>query len=241
MTPGTKPSPGENKENLDKRPEETTNHGEQVRHTRNFCETLRREPGGLEPLIQEFHKGTKSKEQLREEFKKKLKSTTPEQRAKMGITMSGTEITDAEIETFLSSTQCFDNQFMSQIESDVRAKEKANEDMISNCLSIAHDEYGDFDETELKKSLKKEENGRLRTFLEIPKYRKTYLKKLPGSQTLKEKTFSDINFDEITRAISKMDSTNPKRGEIQEAWLKIAQVAHPEKNLAEAFSTITHE
>ena len=241
MTPGTRTSPGENKEHLDRRAGETTNHGEQVRYTRNFCENIRKEPGEMKDLIQEFHQKNITKDQLREAFKKKLKSTTPEQRAKMGFTTSGEDLTDAEIEAFLSSTKCFENQFMSQIENDAHAKEKANEDMIDNCLTIAHDEYGDFDETELKKSLKKEDNGRLRTFLEIPKYRKTYIKKIPGSHTLTEKTFSDINFDEITRSISALDATNPKKREIQEAWLKISQVAHPEKNLAEAFSNITHE
>ena len=159
----------------------------------------------------------------------------------MGITSAAADATDSEIEKFLSDTKCFDNQLMSQIESDVRAKDKARENMVSNCLEVAHDEYGDFSEDELRTALKKEEYGRLRTFLEVPKYRKTYIKKLPGSQALKEKNFNDINFDEITRAISKMDPSNPKRREIQEAWLKIAQVAHPDKNLASAFHEITHE
>jgi len=113
--------------------------------------------------------------------------------------------------------------------------------MVASCLEVAHDEYGNFDEAELRKTLKKEGNGRLRTFLENTKYRKTYLKKLPGGHTLTDKSFSDIDFDGISREIGKMDVTNPKRREIQEAWIKITSVAHPEKNLANAFSNITSE
>lgn len=240
MTPGTTTWPGENRENLDRRAGETTHHGEQVRHTRNFCDNLRKETA-FKDLIEQYHQKSISRDKLLEEFKKRLKWLSAEQRAKMGIVSAGADVTDSEIEKFLSDTKCFDNQLLSQIESDVRAKDKARENMISNCLEVAHDEYGDFSEDELRVSLKKEEYGRLRTFLEVPKYRKTYIKKLPGSQALKEKNFNDINFDEITRAISKMDPSNPKRREIQEAWLKIAQVAHPEKNLANAFHEITHE
>lgn len=241
MTPGTHSSPGENRESLDRRADETSNHGEQVRHTRHFCHHLTKEDTVFQDLIQEYHKGTKSKDKLREEFKKRLLSAKPEQRSKMGLASSGTDITDADVEAFLSSTQCFDNQLMAQIENDINAKNKAKEDMIANCVEVTHDEYGGFDEEELKKSLQQEEASRLRTFLEVPKYRKTYLKKLPGSQALTEKTFSDINFDEITRAISKLDTSHPKRRAIQEAWLKISQVAHPDKDLAGAFSAITHE
>lgn len=158
----------------------------------------------------------------------------------MGLVGSGTGITDAEIGSFLSTTKCFDNQLMSLIDSDHRAKEKAHENMIENCLEVTHDEYGEFDEKELKKALKKEDNSRLRTFLENPKYRKIYINKLPGSHALREKDFSDINFDEITRDISKLDPTHPKRREIQEAWLKISQIGDPNSNLAEAFHKITH-
>jgi len=159
----------------------------------------------------------------------------------MGFMSAAADPTDTEIETFLSQTQCFENQLMAQIETDARAKNRAQETQIESCLEVAHDEYGNFDENELKNELKKEGMSRLKTFLENPKYRKTYISKLPGGRALKEKTFSDINFDEISRNISKLNATNPKRREIQEAWLKIAQVAHPEKNLAEAFSNITHE
>jgi len=48
MTPGTSPSPGENRESLDQRPDEATNHGEQARYTRKFCEKKRHEPRGLQ-------------------------------------------------------------------------------------------------------------------------------------------------------------------------------------------------
>jgi len=218
-----------------------SDHGQQVRRTRDFCEALRREPGGLQSSIEALHQKTKSKDQLKKEFREKLKSASTEQRVKMGLMSAGTDPTDAEIETFLSQTHCFENQFLAQIDTDIRAKEKAQENMIENCLETARDEYGDFDEKELRKALEKEDISRLRTFLEIPKYRKTLIKKLPGSQALRTKDFSDINFDEITKSISKLDATNPKRREIQEAWLKIAQVAHPEKNLAEAFSNISHD
>lgn len=44
MTPGAPTSPGETNGALDRRPTEATNHGEQVRHTRNFCEKIRNEP-----------------------------------------------------------------------------------------------------------------------------------------------------------------------------------------------------
>lgn len=158
----------------------------------------------------------------------------------MGFISAGPDVTEAEIDTFLSDTGCFDNQFMAQIESDIRAKNKAKEDMIENCIEVAQDEYGDFDSGELKNELKKEDTSRLRTFLKNPKYRKTYISKLPGSRALKEKDFNDIDFNGITLAISKLDKSNPKRREIQEAWLKISQVAHPEKDLAGAFSDITH-
>lgn len=240
MTPGATTWPGENRENLDRRAGETTHHGEQVRWTRKICDDIRKETT-FKDLVEQYHQKGISRDKLLEEFKKRLKWLSAEQRAKMGITSAAADVTDSEIEKFLSETKCFDNQLMSQIESDVRAKDKARENMVGNCLEVAHDEYGDFSEDELRTALKKEEYGRLRTFLEVPKYRKTYIKKLPGSQALKEKNFNDINFDEITRAISKMDPSNPKRREIQEAWLKIAQVAHPEKNLANAFHEITHE
>lgn len=112
--------------------------------------------------------------------------------------------------------------------------------MVDNCLEVARDEYGSFDENELKEALKKEDNSRLRTFLEVPKYRKTYIKKLPGGHTLTDKNFGDVDFSAITQSIAALDPTNPKRREIQEAWLKIAQVAAPESNLAEAFSDMAH-
>lgn len=158
----------------------------------------------------------------------------------MGIVSTGDDVTESELETFLTQTGCFENQLMASIETDQRAKDKAGENMIDSCIEAAHDEYGDFDETELRKSLKKENPSRLRTFLETPKYRKTYLSKLPGGNVLREKDFSDINFEEITRAIGNLKPTDPKRAEIQEAWLKIAHVAHPESNLAGAFYDITH-
>ena len=129
----------------------------------------------------------------------------------MGIVSASDDATETEIDTFLAQTGCFDNQLMASIESDVRGREKASEKMIDSCLEVSHDEYGNFDETELKKSLKKEDMGRLRTFLETPKYRKTYLSKLPGNNTLKEKDFSDINFEEITKAIANLKPTDPKR------------------------------
>jgi len=119
----------------------------------------------------------------------------------MGIISANADVTDTEIEAFLTKTGCFDNQLMSAINSDTRAKEKANGNFIDSCLEVAHDEYGNFDEAELKASLKKENNNRLRTFLETPKYRKTYISRLPGGHALRDKNFSDINFDEITKAI----------------------------------------
>ncbi len=159
----------------------------------------------------------------------------------MGIESAGDDTTDTEIEAFLTKTGCFDNQLMAIIDSDVRAREKANENMINSCLEVVHDEYGNFDEAELKKSLKKEDPSRLRTFLQNAKYRKTYLNKLPGSRDLRDKNFSDVDFDEITKKISELPVTHPKRREIQEAWLKIAHVAHPDSNLASAFHNISHE
>lgn len=159
----------------------------------------------------------------------------------MGIISAGEDATDDEINTFLSQTGCFDNQFMASIESNQRARDKANEAFIDSCLEVAHDEYGNFDETELKASLKREGNSRLRIFLETPKYRKTYISKLPGSHALQDKNFSDINFDEITKKIGELPATHPKRAEIQEAWLKIAQVGHPDSNLAAAFYNVSHQ
>lgn len=118
----------------------------------------------------------------------------------MGIVSAGDDVTNDELDTFLAQTGCFDNQLMAQVDADIRAKEKAAENMIESCLEVAHDEYGNFDESELRKSLKKEGIGRMRTFLETPKYRKTYLQRIYGN-ALQEKNFSDINFDAITRAI----------------------------------------
>lgn len=157
----------------------------------------------------------------------------------MGLVSTGTELLEADIDAFLLKTDCFENQLMSYIESDVKAKEKAHESMVENCIEVAEDEYGNFNTTELSNALKKEDPSRLQTFLETPKYRKTYIKKLPGSHALRTKDFSDIPFDDITRAVSTLDPSNPKRREIQEAWLKISQVAHPDKNLAHAFGEIT--
>ena len=159
----------------------------------------------------------------------------------MGITSAGPDVTESEIDAFLLSSGCFDNQLMSSIDADQRARDKAGEAMIDSCIEVAHDEYGNFDEAELKKSLKKEEMGRLQTFLKTPKYRKTYLNKLPGSRDLRDKNFSDVNFEEITKKISELPAAHPKRREIQEAWLKIAHVAHPDSNLASAFYNISHE
>ncbi len=237
MTPGAQTSPGERTEALDRRPTEATNHGEQVRHTRNFCEKLRHEDNDFRGLVDEYHQKNITKDQLRKKFKEKLAAASPDKRAKMGLASDS----DTDIESFLLRTKCFDNQLISQIEADSHAKEKAHEDMVTNCLTIAHDEYGDFDESELKKSLKKEGIERLKVFLQVPKYRKTYIKKLPGSHTLKEKTLSDINFDEITRNISKLDATNPKKREIQEAWLKISSIAGPDEDLAGAFARINEK
>lgn len=159
----------------------------------------------------------------------------------MGLTSSGTEISDADIDAFLSRTGCFENQLMTQIERDVKAKEKAHENMVENCVSVAQDEYGEFNAEELKNELKKEDPSRLHTFLDTPKYRKTYISKLPGSHALKTRDFSGIPFDEITRAVSTLNPSHPKRRQIQEAWLKIAQVAHPDKDLAHAFGEITKD
>lgn len=237
MTPGTTPWPRETRDNLDRRPEETSNHGEQVRHMRDYCEYLRRDDPAFKALVQEFHQKNITKDQLKKEFKRRIATITPEKRAKIGLASDS----DTDIEAFLSSTKYFENQLMSQIESDLTAKEKADKNMIDNCVSVVQDEYGNFDENELGNRSKKENNSRLQIFLQVPKFRKTYLGKLPGSHWLTEKTFSDINFDEITRKISKLDTSHPKRRAIQEAWLKIAQVAHPEKNLAEAFNNISHE
>ncbi|MCB9806912.1 hypothetical protein H6768_03385 [Candidatus Peribacteria bacterium] len=131
-------------------------------------------------LTDGYHQGTKTKDELREEFKKRLKGSPAELRAKMGLTSATADPTDTEVEQFLSTTKCFDNQLLAHIQNDIKGKEKAHENMVDNCLEVARDEYGSFDENELKKSLKKEANGRLRTFLEVPKYRKTYIKKLPG-------------------------------------------------------------
>lgn len=129
---------------------------------------------------------------------------------------------------------------MASIDANQRAKDKASEALIDSCIDAVRDEYDGFDEAGLKIALKKEENSRLRTFLETPKYRKTYLSKLPGSHDLRDKNFSDVNFEEITSAIAKLPVTDPKRREIQEAWLKIAQVAHPDSNLAGAFYDVSH-
>gem|GEM_PF-5779690 len=38
----------------------------------------------------------------------------------MGITSAGNDITDTEVETFLSQTKCFDNQLLSRIQNDIR-------------------------------------------------------------------------------------------------------------------------
>ncbi|MBP7774131.1 hypothetical protein KA071_03500, partial [Candidatus Gracilibacteria bacterium] len=129
MTPGATTGPGESRENLDRRAGETTHHGEQVRHTRNYCDGLRKDPS-FKDLVEQYHQKGISRDKLLEEFKKRLKGLSAEQRAKMGITSAGADVTDTEIEKFLSDTKCFDNQLMSQIESDVRAKDKARENMI---------------------------------------------------------------------------------------------------------------
>lgn len=144
---------------------------------RDYCEYLRREDPAFKALVQEFHQKNITKDQLKKEFKRRIATITPEKRAKIGLASDS----DTDIEAFLSSTKYFENQLMSQIESDLTAKEKADKNMIDNCVSVVQDEYGNFDENELRKSLKKENNSRLQIFLQVPKFRKTYLGKLPGS------------------------------------------------------------
>ncbi len=130
---------------------------------------------------------------------------------------------------------------MFQIETDTHAKKKARENMIRDCIAVAQDDYENFDPQELKTSLEKEGKGRLRTFLEVPRYREAIIKKLPGSQTLKNKTLGNIDFDAISQSIRTLDPTHPKRREIQEAWIKISGIAQPGETLADAFARIGKE
>lgn len=152
---------------------------------------------------------------------------------------------ESDIDTFLSKTGCFENQLMFQINADKAAKNRARESMIQDALDLAGDEYGNFDQSELKDLLEKEMNerpNRVKLFLESSKFRQSIIKQLPGSTALLTKGFGDINFDEITKKITNLAGTDTeKRREIQEAWLKITSIAKPEETLAEAFARITTE
>lgn len=80
---------------------------------------------------------------------------------------------------------------MFQVQSDILAREKAQTEMIQDCVDVAHDEYRDFDEQELRDHLvrdMKTSPSRVKLFLESGKYRKTIIKKLPGSHALSTKS-----------------------------------------------------
>jgi|GEM_PF-1452827 len=59
MTPGSKTLPGENKEILDRRPDEENDSGQKIRYTRKFCEKIRSEDEGCKKLIEEYHQSAK--------------------------------------------------------------------------------------------------------------------------------------------------------------------------------------
>ena len=56
--------------------------GQQVRETRQFCEASIKDPT-FKDFIKQFHQSTLTRDKLKEEFKKKLKSISAEARAKM--------------------------------------------------------------------------------------------------------------------------------------------------------------
>lgn len=150
---------------------------------------------------------------------------------------------ESGIDDFLNTTGCFENQMMFQIHADKTSKQRAEEELISDALGIASEEFGNFDQTELKELFQKEieeSPNRIKLFLESSKFRKSVIKKLPGSTNLTTKSFNDINFEEITQKIGNLAGTDiEKRREIQESWLKITSIAQPGENLAEAFARIT--
>ena len=87
---------------------------------------------------------------------------------------------------------------MYQIDQDFRARQEAKKEMVENCLEVAHDQYGEFDHTALEKKLNGEETSRLRTFLDTPKYRRSYIKSVTGKEEI---DFYGLNFEEILKQI----------------------------------------
>ncbi len=192
--------------------------GEQVRKTRQFCEESTKDPA-FKDFIKQFHQSTLTRDKLKEEFKKRLKTLSAENRAKMGIASDS----DTDIEAFLSKTGCFENQFMYHIEHNQKLKDSAKDDMIQGAIDVVEDEYEgltDTHKTTLRKVLKKESTKTIRSFLEIPSYRKKRLDQALASE-LKTKNLNDINFDTLNDEITKLPPNNANSRGIQDAWRSI--------------------
>ena len=163
--------------------------------------------------------------------------TDPEKRRKMGFDM--TKSVADQVTDFLSRTNCFENQLMSQIESDLRAKNKAKKEILDSCVGVAQDEYQGVDENILKRYLEKESNSTIRSFLQNHKYRKKLISRA-HSRDLNEQDFSDIDFENISKIITGLDPTRTDTKKIQQAWLAIAGIAKPGESLSEAFHNLVH-
>lgn len=192
--------------------------GKQVRKTRQFCEESIKDPA-FKDFIKQFHQSTLSRDKLKEEFKKRLKTLSPENRGKMGL--SGDS--DTDIDAFLSKTGCFENQLMYHIEHNQKLKDTAKDEMIEGAIEVVADEYeglADDHKKTLRKVLKKESTKTIRSFLEIPSYRKKRLDQALVSE-LKAKTLDDIDFETLNTEITKLPPNNPNSRGIQDAWRSI--------------------
>lgn len=218
MTPGTQTWPGESSENLEWGQTEHSEKTTQVQAMNKYCDKLCNDDKNFKEIVKKYHQGTLSKDKLKEEFKKKLSSASETQKKQLGLWTGG----QADIDKFLSETDCFNNQLLYGIENNSKLRNKAFDELVENCVGTALDEYELTPEqkTALEEALRKDDIHTLNAYLEIPKFRKTLIKRyIPAD--LRDKNLSDINFTDLHNQIANLSPTDPKTRSIQDVWSRL--------------------
>lgn len=182
------------------------------------CRNIQSDPE-VEKVIKKYQRKTASKEELKEIFTKKLSSMSPAVRSKIGINDAGS------IENFITSTCCFENQFLYEIQRDTTLKSIVREELIDGCVISTAREYGlnkvQKDTLRIALSDEKNENiDSLKVILESPKLRKKRVKKYLKEevQIIKIEDQIDLQFLH-NQIINKLDPTHSETKKIQSAWL----------------------
>jgi len=102
-----------------------------------YCKGLTQKPQ-IQEKIKEFHQGKITKAQLEELFKNEFSGLTDADKISMGIGPS--------LDDFLFQTHCFEDQFLYEIEHNLKMKELAKEEMLDSCIETASQEYTMTDE-----------------------------------------------------------------------------------------------